>query len=189
MRRLFIPLLLLSLAPAPSMAQANVQIRQGFGISFGLGFGSAGLDCDGCDFDRETGLSGYLRIGGYVRPNLFIAGETNGWVHSEDGLDEQISFLSAVAQWYPQVATGFYLKGGLGLAVSAAEDAFDELSASGMGLTLGTGYDWRVGRNFSLTPYLNYLRAFGAEAELNGVGLGENLSTNVLQFGLGFTWH
>ncbi len=170
-------------------AQSRPQTRQGFGISFGLGGGSAGLSCDGCNDDRETGLSGYLRIGGYLRPNLFLAGESNGWVKSEDGLDQQTGFLSAVAQWYPQAATGFYLKGGLGIAQGSLDDGVDEISSSGLGMTVGGGYDFRLGRNFSLTPYINYLQSFGAEAETNGTSTNFNLNFNVVQLGLGFTWH
>ena len=169
--------------------QIESQERQGFGISFGVGAGSASLSCDGCDSDREGGFSGYLRLGGYVNPSLFVGGETNGWVDSEAGVDQQIGFLSAVVQWYPQPASGFYLKGGLGFARATASDAFDELSTSGLGITAGLGYDWRLTRNFSLTPYVNYARSIGAEAEFNGIGTDVTLNVDLLQFGLGFTWH
>lgn len=191
MKRLvgFSLVLLVTGASISEAQDSRPQVRQGFGIGFGLGFGSAGINCDGCSTDRETGASGYLRIGGYVNPSLFIGGETNGWTKEEDGVDMQAGFLSAVAQWYPQPASGFYLKGGLGVSNGTLSDDFDEISATGMGLSLGTGFDWRLGTNFSLTPYVNYLRSFGAEAELNGSSTGVDLDTDVLQFGLGFTWH
>ncbi len=179
---------LVVLASGVAAAQ-HAQTRDGFGISFGIGGGSAGVSCDGCGTDRENGLSGYLRLGGYVRPTLFVGGETNGFTKNVDGVDVAASFVSAVVQWYPQVSSGFYLKTGAGLAVGSLDDGLDELSATGMGLTLGAGYDWRLTRNFSLTPYINYLRSVGAEAKFNGAGLGENLNVDVLQFGLGFTWH
>ena len=47
----------------------------------------------------------------------------------------------------------------------------------GIGLTLGLGYDARVGRNFALTPYLDILNS--------GYDGG---SLNTVAFGLGFTW-
>jgi opacity protein-like surface antigen len=181
--------LLLAAATTTAAAQDKPQTREGFSASFGLGMGSAGLSCDGCDFDRETGLSGYLRLGGYIRPNLLLAGETNGYTKSEDGVDGQISYISAVAQYYPQVQKGFYVKGGLGLSMASIDDGTDEITANGMALSLGLGYDFRVGKNFSLTPYMNWLKSFGAEAELNGTGTGVDLNTDVLQFGLGLTWH
>ena len=170
-------------------AQGNPQTRQGFGISFGIGAGSAGVDCEVCPDDRETGLSGYLRIGGYLRPNLFLAGESNGWSKTEDGVEGQAGFLSAVAQWYPQPASGLFVKGGLGLATVSLEDDVDEITSTGLGITVGGGYDFRVGRNFSLSPYINYLRGFGAQANLNGTSTDFDYNVNLLQFGLGFTWH
>ena len=181
-------LVLVALVSLAASAQ-HAQTREGFSISFGIGGGSAGVSCDGCGTDRENGLSGYLRLGGYVRPTLLVAGETNGFTKNVDGVDVVASFVSAVVQWYPQVASGFYLKGGAGIATGSLDDGVDELAATGMGITLGTGYEWRVTRNFSLTPYVNYLRSVGAEAKFNGVGLGGNLNVDVFQFGLGFTWH
>src|SRR5262245_11901413 len=136
-RRLF-ALLLFTAVPIVCQAQ-YAQTRQGFGISFGIGGGSAGLSCDGCTTDRENALSGYLRLGGYVRPNLFVGGESNGWSKNIDGVDEVASFLSAVVQWYPTPTSGFYLKGGAGIAAGSLDDGVDELTAAGMGITLGAG--------------------------------------------------
>jgi hypothetical protein len=188
MREAIFTCALMSLVSSGLAAQ-NPQTRQGFGISFGLGGGSASISCDGCESERETALSGYLRLGGYASPSLFIGGESNGWTKSEGGIDELIGFLSAVAQWYPQVTNGFYLKGGVGFATSEASDDVDELTIGGVGLTVGAGYDWRLTRNFSLTPYLNYLRSFTGELEFNGTSSGVSANIDVVQFGLGFTWH
>jgi hypothetical protein len=182
--------LFLSLFATSLSAQAlKAQKRDGFWISFGMGGGSAGMSCDGCDIDRSTGLSGYLRMGGTISPRLLIGGETNGWMKSESGVDQQIGFLTANAYFYPQATSGFYLKGGVGLASASEDDGSTKLESMGFGMQLGTGYDLRLAQNFSLTPYVNYLRAFGAEAKLDGTGLGENLNPNVLQVGLGFSWH
>lgn len=167
----------------------NPQTRDGFGISFGFGNGSAGVECNNCSSGRSSGLSGYLRLGGYLRPNLFLAGESNGWVHSESGVDETLGYYTFVAQWYPNVQTGLYLKGGLGFATYAATDGTDNLSATAPAITLGLGYDFRVGKNFSLTPFGNYLRSIESELKANDTSTGFNLSTNVFQIGLGFTWH
>ena len=175
---------------SPLLAQGgHAQARQGFWIGFGLGAGSAGADCADCSDERDTGVSGYLRMGGTVRPNLLIGGETNGWSYSSDGIDQQMGFISAVAYFYPAPTSGFYLKGGLGFANYTAEDDVDELTSSGFGITGGLGYDWRVSRNFSLTPYLNYMRQVGGSLEFNGLDLDESANVNLLQIGLGFSWH
>ena len=165
------------------------QTREGFGISFGFGSGSAGSECDFCTSERTSALSGYLRLGGHVNPSLFIGFESNGWNNSESGYDQSLGFYSAVAQWYPNVDQGFYLKGGLGLASYTETDGVDEVSASGLGLSLGTGYDFRVGKNFSLTPFANFHVSSKGELDFNDEATGLKVSANLIQFGLGFTWH
>jgi hypothetical protein len=180
---------LLVLALPSEVSGQHAQVREGFGIGFGFGLGSAGASCDGCDSDRESGLSGYLRLGGYVRPNLMLAFESNGYVKSADGVDYTVGFYSAVAQWYPTATNGFFLKGGLGVSGYAATDGLDELSLFAPGINLGLGYDARLGRNFSLTPYVNFLASGKADAELNGISSGFKVSTNLLQVGIGFNWH
>ena len=173
-------------------ATASAQVaptRQGFGISFGFGTGSAGASCDFCSSERDNGLSGYLRLGGHLNPSLFLGAETNGWVHSEDGVDQTLGFLTGVAQWYPNVSTGLYLKGGLGFANYTATDDVDDITGNALAMNFGLGYDFRVGSNFSLTPYANYLISTKGELKVNDVSSNVNMSTNVFQIGLGFTWH
>jgi hypothetical protein len=71
------------------------------------------------------------------------------------------------------------LKGGLGVArLQADVDEFGSDSETGSGAVLGLGYDVRVGQKFSLTPYLNVMG-----------GSFDGGDLNVVQFGLGFTWH
>ena len=170
-------------------AQQHPQTRQGFWIGFGLGAGSAGASCTGCSSEREFGLSGYFRAGGTVTPNLLIGGETNGWYKSESALTQHVGVLTGVVYFYPMPTSGLYLKGGAGLMTYRADDDVDELTATGLGVQFGLGYDFRLGGNFSLTPFGNFLVAFGADAKFDGISLGENLNPNVFQFGLGLNWH
>ena len=170
------------------------QVREGFTASFGFGAGSGGVSCTNCSTTRETGVSGYLRLGSAVRPGLIVAGETNGFVKSIDGGQVNFSFYSAALQWYPQPASGFYLKGNAGFATSqfVVEDfGFGtlELESNGFAAGVGAGYDLRVGRMFSLTPYVNLMTSVRSEARFLGQSLGEKLNPNLLQFGIGFTWH
>ena len=198
MRSIRTAALLGALAAAPALAQGTTshqQTRDGLSISFGVGAGSAGFSCDGCGSDRGNGGSGYLRIGGTVRPNLIVAGEMNGWTKQNDGATGTIGFLTAVVQWYPAPAAGFYLKGGIGgggMQIDVTDvttGTTERLESSGVGLQVGTGYDWRVAQNFSLTPYVDFLTTAGGEARYDGASLNEKLNANVIQFGLGFTWH
>jgi len=183
-RSILLVLATLSLAIAPLRAQGiadsgggKPQTREGFWIGFGLGAGSLG--CDECSGERETAFSGNFKLGGTINPHLLLGGETNGWYKSETGVTIQYGNVSAVAYYYPSVTSGFYLKGGVGLAsLSLDIDSFGSDSETGSGAVLGLGYDARVGRNFSLTPYVNFM-----------AGSFDGGSANVVQYGLGFTWH
>jgi hypothetical protein len=191
MRRLLGTAVALLLVASPALAQGAP--RQGFTVSFGLGAGSAGFSYEGSSSDRIAGPSGYLRLGGAVTQNLVIAGETHGWTHSEGSVTSRVGYLMAVAQWYPATAGGLHLVGGLGAGALSENDtdpAFGyDLEAIGVAAQFGLGYDVRISRGFSLTPYVNFLSMGGGEPKFNGAGLGGSLSANVAQFGLGFSWH
>ena len=153
------------------------QTRDGFWIGFGLGAGSLG--CDGCGGARESAFSGNFKLGGTINPHFLLGAETNGWYKSEGGATVSYGNLSAVGYYYPSATSGFYLKGGLGWArVTLDAGGLGSDSDMGGGAVLGLGYDARVRRNFSLTPYVNFMG-----------GRFANSTANVVQYGLGFTWH
>jgi hypothetical protein len=194
MRRFIGAAAALILAGSPAFAQsAPTSPRQGFTVSFGLGAGSADFSYEGGTTGRIGGPSGYLRLGGAVAPSLVIAGETHGWTRTDGSLTSHVGYLMAVAQWYPNASGGFHLLGGLGVGAVRQEDsdpAFGGvLESFGGALQLGAGYDMRMTRGFSLTPYINFLGLGGGEPKFNGSNMGGSLSANVAQFGLGFSWH
>ena len=172
--------MILLLLPSGAAGQSD---RDGFFIGLGAGVGSLGVeDVD----DRESALSGYLKLGGAINETVLLGAESNGWIKSESeaGVDATLTSgsLSAVAYVYPSQTSGFYLKGGLGLARL-------DLSASGFGsslsegengtaITAGIGYDIGFGGRFALTPYGNFVYSSF-----------ENGSTNLLQIGLGANWY
>jgi hypothetical protein len=193
MRRLIGTAAALLLFASPALAQGASPLRQGFTVSFGLGAGSAGFSYEGSSSDRITGPSGYLRLGGAITPTLVLAGETQGWTHSEGSVTSRVGYLMAVTQWYPSAMGGFHLIGGVGMGMVDEDDSDPtlgyKLESVGVAAQFGLGYDVRMSRSFSLTPYMNFLTMGGGEPKLNGSGLGGSLSANVVQFGLGFSWH
>ena len=173
----FCALLVAVLATSASAQQA--QTRQGFWIGGGMGYGSMGLHCTGCDgVDREGGLSGYLKLGGTLRENILLGVETNGWRKSEGGATVTMGNLSGAAYWYPMATNGLFIKGGVGYSILSVEDSFGQADDSGFGLLGGVGYDLRVGRNLSITPVANWFR-----------GGFDGGSADVLQIGVGVTSH
>lgn len=167
-------LALLASLSFPAIAQSNPQTRQGFWISFGFGAGSLG--CEDCD-DRLNGVNFNLRAGGTLSQRLLIGGEVNGWTKTQDDATLTVTNVGPVLLFYPSAQGGFFLKGGLGLATTELELGSLTIEEEGVGLTLGLGYDARVGRKFALTPYFDIL----ASSYDGG-------SFNTVAFGLAFTW-
>ena len=178
--------LLLALLGTGAAQAQHPQTRQGFWIGFGLGFGSLGRSCAGCsNIDRESGVSGFLKMGGTISDKLLLGGETDGWTGKMQGSLVTAGNLSFTAYYYPAPANGFFLRGGLGFA-SYHEEGEDP--AGGFGFTFGAGYDIRVGTNFSLTPAANF--SWGSLGDVHTGGIvTTGTKENVLQVGLGFTWH
>jgi opacity protein-like surface antigen len=190
--RLLVTLATLACLGAAGLSAQRTQMREGFWIGFGLGGGSAGQSCNlVCDsLSRQTGFSGYLKIGGTLSPKILLGGESSGWTKSESGTTVRLGNLSAAVYFYPAPATGFFLKGGPGFSVYSADDGTDKESGTGFGFTLGAGYDIRVSRNISITPVANFLWGSIGDVksgDLSTQGLG--LKQTVFDFQLGITFH
>jgi hypothetical protein len=172
-------LTLATLSLATPAAAQHAQTRQGFWGGVGAGWGSMGLSCDGCDgLDRTGSYTGYLALGGTIRPNVLVGAEFNGWTKSEDGATVRLANASAAAYWYPMVQSGLFLKAGAGYSRLSADDGIVSVSDDGFGVLAGMGYDVRVARTTSITPVFNYFR-----------GGFEGGSADVFQLGLGVTFH
>jgi hypothetical protein len=180
---------LLIAALATTANAQKAQTRDGFWISLGMGAGSLGFGGDATNDSRQTALSGYLRAGATISPQFLLGVETNGWTHSESDVTTTAGMFSAVGYYYPMAAKGLYVKGGLGVMMVKDNAPIDQGKATGFGGQVGLGYDVRVGRNFSLTPYMNYLMSTGAELKLDGSATGADINPNIWQVGMGVTWH
>jgi hypothetical protein len=71
------------------------------------------------------------------------------------------------------------------------DDGFDILTATAPSGSIGIGYEVRIGRNLSLVSFANALGSSAATVKINGQPqvTGEDISLNLVQFGLGLTWH
>lgn len=161
---------------AASASAQNAQIRDGFWFSGGLGYGSLG--CDACT-GRANGLSGGLSLGGTISPRFLLGVGTTGWTKSEQGTTLTVGTLDARVRFYPVTTGGFFLTGGIGVgSVTGDVAGFGSSTETGLGMILGLGYDVRVGRNTSLTPFWN---GFAMK--------NSNMDANVGQVGLAVTLH
>lgn len=173
MRTLMKAATVLALLAVPALLRAQTpQTREGFWFNAGLGYGSLG--CQDCD-SRTGALSGNLAIGGTVSPRFLLGVGTNGWTKSEDGVTLTVGTLTALARFYPSATGGFFLEGGLGVgSVSANVSGFGSSSESGAGVVLGLGYDVRIGKNVSITPFWNgvAINTGDGDANFGQIGLG-----------------
>ncbi len=145
---------------------ASAQTRDGFLFGIGAGVGSATGSCDQCgdDDDRKNGVAGSVRAGWFVNPRLLLGGELNVWARREDVADVE-SWLymynaSATLTFYPSTASGFFVKGGGGVAYLDTDlEAFDRVFelelGRGPGWVVGAGYDIPLSRRVALTPAVN----------------------------------
>lgn len=158
-------------AQVPQPVGSAAPARSGFWFNAGMGYGSLG--CENCS-SREGGLSGNLSLGGTITDRFLLGVGTTGWTKEEFGLRVSVGTLDARMRFYPVRTSGFFLTGGLGLGTLSVDDE----SETGLGLMLGVGWDIRVGRNVSLTPFYN------------GFAMGnDNVDANVGQIGIGITLH
>jgi hypothetical protein len=199
---------LLGLISVPGAVEGQTrQTREGFWFNVGLGYGSLGCQHShlhgswSCD-NREAGLSGGLALGGTVSRKVMLGAGTNSWYKEQDDVTLTASTLTATVRFYPSATGGFFLLSGLGIGVvnAAVEtvylpDCDCQFSPSGLsseskaggGAVLGLGYDVRVARNVSLTPYWNGVGILhGGDARSSGSWFGQ---TNFGQVGLGLTVH
>ena len=170
--------LLLGLAPGVAgdlAAQGHPQERDGFWIGAGLGYGSLGIEELP---SREDGLSGNLSLGGTISERFLLGVGTTGWTKEVDGVRFTFGTLALMARLYPDAEGGFFVNLGLGGGQVSVSYGNTTVSESGGGAILGLGYDARMGPAWSLTPYVN---AIGYSID------GDQ--ADVLQFGLGVTWH
>jgi len=156
-----------------SNAGSRLQTREGFWFNAGLGFGSWG--CQDCEGYRENGLSGGLSLGTAITDRLMLGVGTTGFSRkTADGELFTIGTLDARVRFYPKRTSGFNLTTGLGLgSLSYAGE-----SEIGMGLMLGVGWDIRVAKNVSISPFWN---GFAMQ--------NSNVDANVGQLGIGITIH
>jgi hypothetical protein len=152
---------------AGDVVGGHPQTREGFWFNAGLGFGSLG--CDNCD-GRVNGLSGGLSLGGKVSDKLLLGVGTTGWAKSEDGETLTVGTLDARLRFYPVVKAGFFVTGGIGLGTIR----FAGESENGLGVVLGVGWDVRIARNVSVTPFYNgfAMRSSIADANVGQLGVG-----------------
>ena len=182
--------LTLAAGVAAAQGSSGAHEHKGFWIGFGLG-GGVNLS-EGLDGDRLGGGSGYLRLGGTPSQRVLLGFEGNFWGRDQDGAGIARGNGTFAAMFYPSAQGGAFLKGGIGWSnisrATTSGNSTTTTTESGFGLTLGAGWDVRLGRNIYLTPNIDAL--FQWFDSKDDPVLGEIPGTNtIMMFTLGLTWH
>jgi len=170
---------LLLLGASAASAQ-HPQTRKGFWIGFGFGYGSYGISCNGCSgLGREGSYTGYLKMGGTLNKHLLLGGESVFWSKSQGGSTVTAGNVTFSGYYYPQPASGMFLTAGVGFSEADVSSGGSSANSTGPGLTVGAGYDIRVGTNLSIVPTGNWVYGHPETG----------FSHNFFQFSLGVTFH
>jgi hypothetical protein len=88
-----------------------------------------------------------------------------------------VGTLDARVRFYPSATGGFFLTGGLGVGTITGAASGYTATETGVGMVFGLGYDVRVARNASLTPYWTgfAMKSSNADANVGQVGLAITL--------------
>jgi hypothetical protein len=192
-------------SPVVIAAQPHQPAPDHLEASAGLGIGSSALSCDRCTGNRQTGPSGYVRVGRSFGSSLTLSAELNAWskaigwavfrntgdvlAEGQSGSRATIATLNAVAHWYTDDSRRFFLDGGIGVGRYQSHGAVPgdpnlSAHAQGLGYQAGIGFDARINPHIAVTPFI---KVFGLTMAKFGTDQVE-MGANTTHLGLGLTW-
>jgi len=176
---------------AGSLAAQEPRTGDALWFGLGLGPGVARVQCDICRADRGTAVTGEVRLGGRLSRKVLIGADVILWAGgSQSGVRESMWGLGAVGYFFPRPGGSWYWKTGFGLLSWHSVDGHDELSAGAPGLVLGTGWEFRVARRYTLAPYATlFIAPVGGDIKFNGSTIQKNAGLLLGHFGVSFTRH
>lgn len=159
-----------------TLAAQDAPRRDGFFIGFGLGGGGGELSGD---VDAEGGV-GYLTLGGTLSQKVRLAGDFTAFVPEEDE-DASYGTSTVAVLFYPSARGNFFMKGGVGASTVSFKGPGPDGTGVGFGAIWGAGYDFRIGKNFSITPQLSFFGGQTGDVEDED----GNVIANDVHFGFG----
>ena len=182
--------LALALAAPTALSAQGVERSEALWLGVGLGGGSAALTCEGCAEHRDEGVTGYVRFGGALTPDLLLGLELNTWLRRNDALDQRIQTLTVLAHHYPVNGRGLWLGAQAGFARYSERFEADDADVATSGAVIGASVGWELWLRptLSIEPSVIYLRQLTGELEMNGFALHEPARLNLVQAGVGIIW-
>lgn len=159
-------------APRGLEVVKNPSRRSGFWGTLGFGVGSE-------SFSVPPGVQppGWLasptfnmRIGGTPNVHLRLGGELISWYNDDGAYSQTLGGTLGIAQLYPSVTQGFFLKGGGGYAWNSfGEDyycnwyycyQYGYAEDSGFVWSVGAGWEIPVSRKVNIVPTVDYYESY-----------------------------
>lgn len=134
--------------------------RKGFVLGFGLGGGLISFP----DSQFSSGATGGgLRIGAGLNEHTLLMAESYNTFFTDGFEGVLVSSWNVAAQFF-LIDNHFYVRPGIGFATSVATSDFNEANipadpSTGISAMLSSGYEFRLGRSFCLSPELNFAYA------------------------------
>jgi hypothetical protein len=145
-------LLALSAEPAP----AQIPRRGGLWADAGAGYGRLRLTCSTCSAAGGSGTEVTVTLGGAPTANVLLGLQAQSWSSAGAGPEQKVRSLTAIVQWYPWPARGWFVRAGTGIVQGPVTPRADSAApvtteGIGVGLDFGLGYDLPVSEHFGLT--------------------------------------
>jgi hypothetical protein len=172
--------------------QAAAQERHGVWFGVSLGPGSAGVRCTECIFNDRRGAGALILNGGWtLTPRTLVGVEVDVWTQGAPDLPNSFTIaltlanVSGTLTYYPSRTSGFFVKGGAGVAIADFDAHLDGKATTinlgkGPGVIAGAGYELRKWRRVSLTAGVDYW--YGRIGDVNFLGspLGRDWTQNIV---------
>jgi hypothetical protein len=140
-----------------------------------------------------SGTSYTIQLVQRVSPHVRAGWTTDVWSHSEDGWERDILDLNAVLFYYPGTERRFFIGGGPSYSMMfASVTDTTALQRHGWGFISVMGYDARPRSGVSLTPFVQYSRAWVGDIYYpkgSGIPWARGWKHQVVSLGVGITWH
>ncbi|MBI4211328.1 MAG: hypothetical protein HY540_01695 [Deltaproteobacteria bacterium] len=132
--------------------------RQGFFIGFGVGGGAMHLRGAGAKKTKGAFL-GDLKIGGAVNEKVLLMFDNSLSMASIDDVLFDVSAGLFAVQWFP--VENFYVRPGVGINFASASVQVNGTTIStdsdpSVSAEMSSGYEFRIGKSFSMGPELTY---------------------------------
>jgi hypothetical protein len=114
---------------------------------------------------------------GTITPRFLVGVGASGWSKTDQGATLTVGLVDARIRFYPQTNGGFFLTGGMGVGSITGSSGGFSATEQGPGMIFGLGWDIRVARNASITPYWNgyAMKNSDTDANVGQVGLAVTL--------------